>query len=311
MKKRSHRLEKMARIYDDEILPIWSHRFGRMLLRDLVLPPKAIILDVGCGTGYPCLELIKKIDERSRIIAIEAVPPLLDVARKKAGSLSGKKIFFRSEPASPHLAFADDVYDLVISNLGLLERGNPEQAMAEFARVTKPQGRITATLPLSGTYGEFYDIYQEILAKNNRNDLLEELKVHMRTIPDPATAIGWMEKAGLEQIDLEVDEFTLLFQTSREFFFAPVIEYGPLFTWKEIAGKGSEMQQIFWQIKEAIDCYFKGRAFELTIKAGCLRAIKSKTKIVLGEDSQEETRPRAEIPENFELDEEPETPTPN
>jgi len=39
MKKRSHRQEKMARVYDEEILPIWSVRFGRW------------------GTGYPALEL--------------------------------------------------------------------------------------------------------------------------------------------------------------------------------------------------------------------------------------------------------------
>ena len=31
--KRTHKHEKLARLYDDEILPIWAHRFGRMMLR--------------------------------------------------------------------------------------------------------------------------------------------------------------------------------------------------------------------------------------------------------------------------------------
>src|SRR5262249_8000005 len=69
---------------------------------------------------------------------------------------------------------------------------------------------------------------------------------------------------------LEYEEFALLFKSSREFFFAPVIEYGPLAEWKEIAGEGQEMQDVFWYIKEAIDAYFDGRPFQATVKAGCL-----------------------------------------
>jgi hypothetical protein len=69
---------------------------------------------------------------------------------------------------------------------------------------------------------------------------------------------------------LEIEEFTLLFKSSREFFFAPVIEYGPLAEWKEIAGAGQEMQDVFWYIKEAIDAYFADGPFSVTVKAGCL-----------------------------------------
>jgi hypothetical protein len=78
-----------------------------------------------------------------------------------------------------------------------------------------------------------------------------------------------MKSANLDGA-MEAEEFTLLFKSSREFFFAPVIEYGPLAEWKEIAGNGQEMQDVFWYIKEAIDAYFEGRPFTVTVKAGCL-----------------------------------------
>ena len=52
--------------------------------------------------------------------------------------------------------------------------------------------------------------------------------------------------------------------------YAPVIEYGPLSDWKDIAGAGQEMQDVFWYIKEAIDAYYDGRPFQVTVKAGCL-----------------------------------------
>jgi demethylmenaquinone methyltransferase/2-methoxy-6-polyprenyl-1,4-benzoquinol methylase len=289
-KKRSHRLDKMARVYDEEILPLWSQRFGRMLLRGLTVPPKAMVLDVGCATGYPATEILALMDG-GRIIAIEPVSSLLDVARRKVGELSGKRIFFRSESPTSKLAFADEVYDLVVSNLGLPSHDDPPRALKEFARVTKPGGRVLVTLPVSGTFDEFYDIYREVLTKIDEHDVLERLEAHVARTPDADEAASWMEGAGLVDVEVEVEQFSLLFKSSREFFFSPVIEYGPLAAWKEVAGKGQGMQEIFWQIKESIDAYFRERAFEVTVKAGCLRGIKPERRVSPG--VEEVTQPRS------------------
>ncbi|MBW2732470.1 MAG: class I SAM-dependent methyltransferase [Deltaproteobacteria bacterium] len=271
MRKRSHRLDKMARVYDDEILPIWSERFGRMLLKGLKVPNKAMVLDVATGTGYPALEIIKLMDTQSRLVAIEGIGVLLDVARKKAGDLAAKRIFFRTENPEAKLGFADGVYDLTVSNLGLLEVDNPQKTLQDFARVTKPGGQVVVTLPLAGTFSELHDIFREVLVKGDKHETLVRLEEHISQTPGPDEAACWLENAGLQDVEVEVDEFKLLFRSSREFFFAPVIEYGPLVGWKRAAGKGEGMQELFWQIKEAIDIYFGDKAFEITVKAGCLR----------------------------------------
>jgi ubiquinone/menaquinone biosynthesis C-methylase UbiE len=275
--KRSHKLEKLARIFDDEILPIWSQRFGRMILRGLELPPKSMVLDVACGTGYPALELLRKMDEQSRLIAIDPASVMLDVARRKAGDLAGKRVFFRTETANPKLRFADGVYDLVVCNLGLGDLPDPKRALADFRRVAKPGGKVVVTLPLAGTFEEFFDIYREVLTKHDRHQTLERLERHVGLYPDPEHAAQWMQAAGLEDVHVEVEEFVLLFKSAREFFFAPVIDFGPLAKWKEIAGRGQELQDIFWFIKEAIDAYFGDRAFQVTVKAGCLRGTRPLT----------------------------------
>src|SRR5690606_20506719 len=165
----------------------------------------------------------------------------------------------------------DDVYDLVVCNLGLTDMPSPASALADFARVTVPGGQVRCTLPLEGTFEEFYDIYREVLTKHDKHDTLARLDEHIaRSYPSAARCEKWMAAAGLEDARVEVDRFTMLFRSSREFFFAPVIEYGPLARWKEIAGAGQEMQDVFWYIKEAIDAYFEGRAFAVTVNAGCL-----------------------------------------
>jgi ubiquinone/menaquinone biosynthesis C-methylase UbiE len=251
MQRRSLKQDKLARVYDTEILPIWSERFGRLLLAEAKVRPGAMVLNVACGTGYPALELLQKMDG-GRIIAIDSSSALMDVARGKAEGLSGKRIFFRTEGSKERLSFDDDVYDLTFTNLGLSEiSAHPADALVELARVTAPGGQVLVTLPLHGTWAEFLDIYRE-------------------TLPEPEVAIEWLEAAGLRDVDLVVEEFSLLFKSSREFFFAPVIEFGPLRDWKRLAGKGQEMQDIFWFIKEAIDAYFGDRAFSVTVVAGCL-----------------------------------------
>ncbi len=290
-KKRTHKMEKLARIYDDEILPVWTQRFGRMLLRGLDLADKAQILDVACGTGFPATEILRRMEEGSRLIAIDGASPLLDVARRKVKEMREEglraSVFFRSESASPKLSFADDVYDLVVCNLGLAEMPSPEAAVADFARVTQPGGEVRCTLPLEGTFQEFYDIFREVLIKHDKHESLNRLNQHLAEYPTPEDCAGWLANAGLVDTRVEVEEFSMLFKSSREFFFAPVIEFGPLAAWKEAAGRGQEMQDVFWYIKEAIDAYFGGRAFEVTVQAGCLigtvpTAVAEEEVVVLG-----------------------------
>src|SRR5450432_4082793 len=270
--KRSLKVEKLARIYDEEIAPMWGTRFGKMLLRNLAVPPRGQVLDVSCGTGYPTIEILRRMSEGSRLIAIDASSAMLDVARKKVadlGPLGKKGVFFRTESPLPKLSFADDVYDVVMCNLGLGEMPDLPSAVRDFARVCKQGGEVRCTLPIAGTFQEFHDIYREVLIKHDKHDALERLDAYIARYPTPEECTAALEAAALEA-DVEVDEFSLLFKSSREFFFAPVIEFGPLGDWKDIAGKGQELQDVFWYIKEAIDAYFGGRAFQVTVIAGCL-----------------------------------------
>ncbi len=269
---RTLKVEKLARIYDAEIAPVWGTRFGKMLLRNLAVPDRGQVLDISCGTGYPTIEILRRMNEGSRLIAIDASSAMLDVARRKIadlGPLGKKGVFFRTESPVPKLSFADDVYDLVVCNLGLGEMPSLEIALRDFARVAKKGGEVRCTVPLAGTFQEFHDLYREVLIKHDKHEALERLETHIARYPSVDHVERVMKSANLSG-GLEYEEFHLLFKSSREFFFAPVIEYGPLAEWKEIAGGGQEMQDVFWYIKEAIDAYFDGGPFQATVKAGCL-----------------------------------------
>ncbi|HEY1555461.1 MAG TPA: class I SAM-dependent methyltransferase [Kofleriaceae bacterium] len=287
--KRSLKIEKLARIYDEEIAPVWGTRFGKMLLRNLAVPEKGQVLDVSCGTGYPTVEILRRMTPGSRLIAIDASSAMLDVARRKIaelGPLGKKGVFFRTESAVPKLSFADCVYDLVVCNLGLDEMPSIDTALRDFTRVAKLGGEVRCTLALAGTFQEFHDLYREVLIKHDKHEALDRLDRHVARFPTIDKVERCMRSAGLDG-EIAVEEFTLLFKSSREFFFAPVIEYGPLGEWKEIAGNGQEMQDVFWYIKEAIDAYFDGRPYQVRVSAGCLVGKKHDGRVTDHEMSEE------------------------
>src|SRR5882724_8228681 len=157
-----------------------------MLLRNLAVPERGQVLDISCGTGYPTIEILRRMNEGSRMIAIDASSAMLDVARRKVadlGPLGKKGVFFRTESAVPKLSFADDVYDLVVCNLGLGDMPSIEAALRDFARVAKPDGEVRCTLPLAGTFDEFHDLYREVLVKHDKHEALDRLDHHVARYP--------------------------------------------------------------------------------------------------------------------------------
>lgn len=51
--------ETVASAYDE--VPLWSAMFGQLLLEHVPLQRIGAALDVGCGTGFPLIELAERL----------------------------------------------------------------------------------------------------------------------------------------------------------------------------------------------------------------------------------------------------------
>jgi hypothetical protein len=122
---------------------------------------------------------------------------------------------------------------------------------------------------LAGTFQELHDLYREVLIKHDKHDAQVRLERYIACYPTFERVEQAMAAAGLTGA-VEIDEFSLLFRSARELFYAPVIEYGPLADWKAVAGGGQDSQDVFWYIKQAIDAYFADAPFHLAVKAACV-----------------------------------------
>ena len=264
--------ERLAKVYDGELLPVYGSRFADLILRRIETAPATRIVEVGCATGYLTAELARKFDGGSSVTAFEESPALLERARAKLAAETRVSLEVAPPAALP---LPDGAAHLVVSNLVIAEADDPRRAMAQAARVLAPGGRAAITAALRGTWVEFLDIYRDVLQDNGKRDSLAALDRYLHGQPDADAVARWLEQAGLVEVEVSVERWEILFRSAREFFFAPLIELGPLPRWKQLAGRGEEMQDIFFFAKEAIDAYFKGTAFPVTVVGAVVTGRKS------------------------------------
>ncbi len=272
MKRPSPRQQKIAAAYDAEVWPLGPVRAAEPLLRALPARPKTVAFEYGCATGRLTRAITERLDDDSRIVAVDPSAAMIELAN--AGrSLAPKLVFEVAELTTQPIGAG--TCDLAISNLALGDLPKPAEAIADFVRVLKPHGRALLTLPLRGSWAEFLDLFRAVLREHGKAEALFALANYERSLPDAATASRWLEAAGVTNVGLETVRWELLFKSAREFFFAPIIELYPLPIWKQIAGgRGDEMQDLFFFVKEAIDTYFSGTVFPVTMVVGLLQGDK-------------------------------------
>jgi 2-polyprenyl-3-methyl-5-hydroxy-6-metoxy-1,4-benzoquinol methylase len=95
------------------------------------------LLDAGSGTGWFSKEAVRR---GAKVISLDIGPRLLVKVREKCKvrAVAGSVL---------RLPFPDDTFDYLISSEVIEHTPSPEQALREFGRVLKHEGRIVVTTP--------------------------------------------------------------------------------------------------------------------------------------------------------------------
>ena len=118
----------------------WSRRLANPFLDFAAIGPAARILDVGCGTGSLTFALADGAPGAA-IVGIDHSQVYVDHARSRAPE--EKSLTFEQGDAAA-LPYGDGAFDAALSLLVLNFVPEAEQATAEMARVTKPEGVVAA-----------------------------------------------------------------------------------------------------------------------------------------------------------------------
>ena len=273
----SEKQARLARLYDAEILPAYAARFAALLARAIEVRPGARVVELGCATGALTVELARRFDSHSLLVALDESPAFIAEARTRLAAEPEPHAEVTLDAHADLLTaipVTDGAADLVVSNLALANATNPAAAVEEAARLLAPGGVLALSAALRGTWAEFLDLFREVLRESGRLDSLSAVDRYVAALPDADGVGRWLEQAGLRRVEITTARWEVLFKSAREFFFAPLVELGPLADWKRLSGRGDQMQDVFFFTKEAIDTYFKDRVFAVTIAAAVVRGEK-------------------------------------
>jgi demethylmenaquinone methyltransferase/2-methoxy-6-polyprenyl-1,4-benzoquinol methylase len=128
------------------------------------------VLDLCCGTGDLALHVARKADPGTEVIGLDYSPLMLEIARRKAESLSGGRSVRFEEGDASRMEFPDGAFDTVGTAYAFrnLTWHNPlrDEALMEIMRVLRPGGRfvvVETSQPSSRLLRRLFHAYLRIV----------------------------------------------------------------------------------------------------------------------------------------------------
>jgi len=256
----------------DEV-PLWSAPFGLALLGRVRLRRNLRVLEVGCGTGFPLVELAQRLGPSCQLVGLDpwrAVQQRAELKIKQVGLTNVELVCGTAEK----MPFADESFDLVVSNNGLSNVADLDQALAECARVCEPGAQLVATHNLPATMAEVYLPYEAILTARGLTGAVERLHAHIRAKRKTVTEmVAALERAGFERAAVTEDVFHMRFLDGTTMLQHFLIRIGFLEPWRAIA-PSSDVDAVLAELTERLDEQARQAGeLRLTIPFACIDAV--------------------------------------
>lgn len=220
--------------YDE--LPLWSALAGQQLLEHVPLDATSA-LDLGCGTGFPSLELAERLGPGALVVGVDPWAGALERAAGKARTWGvPQAAFVRGDGGALPLRAAS--VDLVVSNLGVNNFADPDRAFAEVRRVLRPGGTLVLSTNLVGHFRELYDVFARVLAGDAA--ALARLHAHVAHRATVEALTATLATHGLAVTAAHASEASWRVRDGRALFAHHFIALGFVPAWREVAGADAD-----------------------------------------------------------------------
>jgi SAM-dependent methyltransferase len=234
----------------DEV-SLWSAAFGWMLLDRIPMRRGMTVLDLGCGCGFPLFELAHRLGPSCRVAGLDVWKQAVDRAGGKRAAHGLRNVLLaRGDGAK--MPFADGVFDLIVSNVGVNNFEDAETAVAECARVTKRDGRLALTTNPKGHWADLYEVYREVLRETGRETLIPKLHAQEDHRATPDQLRGLLERGGFSCERGDHDEVRFRFTDGGALLRHSLTRFGFLDGWRSILPKDDE-REVFAALEAKLD----------------------------------------------------------
>ncbi|MDP4143527.1 MAG: class I SAM-dependent methyltransferase, partial [Bacillota bacterium] len=241
--------ENMVRSYDE--LPLWSSPFGILLLNNIPLQRNFKIVDIGCGTGFPLLELAQRFGDSCKFYGIDPWETAIERANRKREQYRIKNVEIL-KGVGENLPFNNEYIDIIISNLGINNFEKPDDVISECFRVLNPKGKLIFTTNLCGHFDEFYSVFKDVIDDLNFENEINNLNKHInkRHSIEDITILMNRNKFSIKKI--VQDNYVMRFVDGSSFLNHYFIKLAFLQDWKEII-KEDDWNNVFSKIEDRLN----------------------------------------------------------
>ena len=125
-----------ADVYDEQFVPALFRHWGPVLCDAASITSGQHVLDVACGTGALTVAVADRVSPGGVVLGLDANSEMLAVARRKHADIEWH------DGRAESLPFADESFDAVVSQFGLMFFDDRVAALREMQRVLRPGGRL-------------------------------------------------------------------------------------------------------------------------------------------------------------------------
>lgn len=214
-------------------LGLWASPFGVMLLDNFPIKNYQNYLDIGCGTGFPLIEIANRIGSECKAVGIDPWGEAVERAQSKIKVLQLDNISV-IEGNAENVNFPDDYFDLITSNLGINNFEAPSKVINESYRTLKQGGIFCATTNLTGTFDEFYNLFRETLSELKLEKYLLSLDNHINHRGTEKSSVELFENNRFKIIRTIKSEYQMRFYNGSAFLNHPFIIIGFIDAWRNL-----------------------------------------------------------------------------
>jgi SAM-dependent methyltransferase len=256
-----------AAIFETFVVPRYLSLFGEIALEMLAEGEDAQVVHLHCRTGYPDRGLAIRLPG-AYILGLDSSAAALELARAKASTMpdmvSEYRIIDELPTALPEAAFS---HALMLHPPSASDARGP--LLAEAARLLAAHGQAMLAAPLRGSFQEIFDLLREYALKNDDTTVAAAVEQATQILPTAETLTNEFEASGFDFVDVSSRQSELSFQGGRDFFEDPIARLVILPELRWALGLGQAADKPLAYVRDAIDKYWGGRAFELSVHVAC------------------------------------------
>ncbi len=220
-----------VRTYDE--LPLWSAPFGLLLLEQLPIKRHMHIADMGCGTGFPLLELAARYGSSCTFYGVDTWTNANARTKEKISSYNLKNVQLL-ECSAHQTPLQNQSLDLIVSNLGVNNFDYVDLVFQECKRLLKPNGTLAITTNLNGHWHLFYQCFEQVLQQLHANEALKLLQAQQEHRRTAAACSALFKSNGFEVVKIVESQFAMRFLDGTAFLNHHFVQVGWLSTWLQL-----------------------------------------------------------------------------